>query len=421
MKSYLVIAATVMSLLLVDTGYANNTPAAHAVEASSVTKQTIRDWAFAEGIAQGIRREYLNFESGGKVVFLADDQSGNRLRAGSFVTGPKPGERFGQLLARVDERTGAEAVKGYEASLRSAVLGIEQAQAQLHQAQNNHNLAKTSFERAQSMWERKLIAKERFEAVKTELLNAQQSMHTATAALDSARSQKLAAQAQLNQGKVNLEKTGIFAPFDGQLRTVNIRQGDYWAGPAAVMSDKDRETHAAMVVIDTSQYEVTLNVPYYAADKLAEGQTVYLSWSNEKLLNAANSGFTTGDISLGKIFSVSPSISLSKRAIEVKVHTFAGAQHLKDGMHVSAWIKVAEKPLALSVPHQAVMMRNNQPFVYVINAANKAQLTPVETGIEDLDRIEILSGLSAGQQVVVNGEHLLVHGSAVRVVGVTHE
>lgn len=421
MKLYPVIATMMMSLWFVQPVYAQSTPDAYAVEVSPVSKQAVRDWAFAEGIAQGIRREYLNFESGGKVVFLADDHSGNRLRPGSFVSGPKSGERFGQLLARIDERTGAEAVKGYEASLRSAILGIEQAQAQLHQAQNNHHLAQTNFQRAESMWARELISKERYEAAKTDLLNTQQSMNNASAALAAARSQKLAAQAQLNQGKVNLEKTGIFAPFDGQLRAVNIRQGDYWAGPAAAMSDKEREMHAAMVVIDTSQYEVTLNVPYYAADKLAEGQTVYLSWSNEKLLNAARSGFTTQDISLGKIFSVSPSISLNKRAIEVKVHTFQGSDTLKDGMHVSAWINVAEKPQALSVPHQAVMMRNNQPFVYVVNQDNKAQLTAITTGIEDLYRVEVVAGLKAGERVVVNGEHLLVHGSQVRIVGAAHE
>ena len=387
-----------------------------AVAAVKAETGTVYDWAFSSGIAQGIRREYLNFERGGKVTFIAKDSKGIPLRAGSQVTGPKAGERFGQLLARVDERSDTEAVRGYEASLTAASLRIEQAKAQYQQAQNNLALAKTNFSRTESIWQQKLISKDQYESSRTELLNAKESERTALAELETAKSQEKSAIAELNQAKVGLEKTSIFAPFDGVLRKVNVNEGDYFSGPSGATTDKEREVSSAMVVVDTSQYEVTLNVPYYAADKLKEGQAVFLSWSSAALLSASKNQFSDNSVAIGTVFSVSPSISLEQRAIEVKVHTSQGAALLKDGLYVTAWIMIDKKQSALVIPDQAIVARDNKPYVYVVNNNQEVSLVAVELGIQDLDKVEVLSGLEVGMQVVTVGKHKLVNGTRVRLV-----
>ena len=387
------------------------------VRAVNVETSTIYDWAFSEGLAQGIRREYLNFERGGKVTFIATDDNGIPLRAGSRVMGPKQGENFGQLLARVDEHSDIETVRETEAALQSSRLRIEQASAQLKQAENNLNLATTSFERTESIWKQKLIPKDQYESSRTDLLNAKESLKTAKAELASAKSQEKSAIAQLNQAKVGLEKTSIFAPFDGVLRKVNVREGDYWGGPAGAMNDREREASSAMVIVDTNQYEITLNVPYYAGDKLQENQPVFISWSSAKLMDAAMTGFTNNQVTKGFVFSVSPSISLEQRAIEVKVHTNKTAELLKDGMHVTAWIVVGKKEDALVVPHSAIVTRNNKPFVYVVDEKNgKAKLVSVQTGIEGLGKIEVVDGLNLNMKVITTGNHKLVDGTPVRLV-----
>ncbi|MDF2177375.1 efflux RND transporter periplasmic adaptor subunit [Aliiglaciecola sp. CAU 1673] len=392
------------------------------VAASKVSRGMLRDWAFAEGIAQGIRREYLSFERPGRVTFIAKDDNGIQLRAGSQVSGPQSGETFGQLLGRVDEREDTEVVRGYESNLSGAKERISQTRAQLEQARNNLELARDNFQRTESIWQQKLIPKEQYDAARTDKLNAEQALSSAEAELKAAISQERSAIAQLNQAKVGLEKTSLFAPFDGVLRKVNVREGDYWGGPAAVMSDREREASAAMVIVDTSQYEVTLNVPYYATGKLAEGQAVFLSHSPAALVAAAQAN-DMSSVTQGRVFSVSPSISLEQRAVEVKVHTIAGAELLLDGMFVTAWILVEERPQTLKVPNQAILMRDNKPFVYMLDADNRAQLRAVQTGIEDLQEIEILEGLNDGDQVVTVGKHKLADGTPVRLVngGAKHE
>jgi len=387
-----------------------------AVSAVEAEKQDIYEWVFAEGLAQGLRREFLNFERGGKVTFIAKDDKGIALRAGTEVRGARNGERYGQLLARVDERSDTEQVHQNEAALVSARLGIEQAQSQMQQAENNLALSETSFARTESIWNKKLIPKEQFESARTELLNAKASLRLAEANLKTAKSQEKSAIAALNQAKVGLEKTSIFAPFDGVLRKVNIREGDYVAGPGAGSNDTEREVSSAMVVVDTSQYEVTLNVPYFLGEKLQENQPVYIGWSPVALAESAATGFEQGNVAKAYVFSVSPSISLDKRAIEVKVHTTQGADFLKDGLFVTAWILVDKKQNALTVPFNAIVTRDNQPYVYRINEQGNAELVKIRVGIESLEQVEVVSGLQAGQAVVTTGKHKLVDGTTVRVV-----
>ena len=85
-----------------------------------------------------------------------------------------------------------------------------------------------------------------------------------------------------------------------------------------MITDQQRELNAAIAVVDTSRFEVRLNVPYYAANKLKEQQRVFISANTQQLVNAAKHGIEqASDIIQGRVFSVSPSISLGKRAIEV--------------------------------------------------------------------------------------------------------
>lgn len=386
-----------------------------SVAVVQVQKDTIYDWVTAEGIAQGIRREYLNFERGGKVTFIARDDQGIPLRAGSFVRGPQAEGELGQLLASVDERADEEALKQSEAELRSAGLNVEQALSAMKQAKNSLALAESEFERIESIWKKKLISKQEYDASRTQLLNSREAIRTAKAQYEAAKSQQAAAGAGLNQARLGLEKTSIYAPFDGVLRRVNIRQGDYFSGPGAG-SDREQEVSSAMVVVDNSQYELTLNIPYYYADTVKELQSVLVALNSNIIDQVSQDRSGLDQITQGKVFSVSPGISLDTRAVEVKVHTTSGAQLLKDGLFVNAWILVNQKDDALVLPYEALVVRNNQFYVYTVSEQNKAQLVPVQVGIEGLRQVEVTAGLSEGDRIVTNGHHLLVNGTAVKVV-----
>jgi HlyD family secretion protein len=380
-----------------------------------VQRETISNWALAEGLSQGIRREYLNFEKSGRVTFIAKDNKKIQLREGSFVYGPSKNKKFGELIASIDERADSERLNQIQAGLNASGQQVLQAESSLIRSKNNLALSKSKFMRTQSIWEKKLISKSRFDVARNSLLNAEEAHKAAQAALSAEKSQLNSQQAILNQAKVSLEKTSIYAPFNGILRTVNIRQGDYFSGPGTGLTEREKESSAAVVVVDTSQYEITLNVPIYSGIDIQEDQQVYIGYSSLDISKAIESEFSFGKVAKGRVFSVSPSISLDKRAIEVKVHTSEGAQYLKDGMYVSAWILVSQQLDTLVVPFNAVMMRDNKPYVFVLKG-EKAELKQVATGIIGHHKIQVTEGLQPGDLIVATGNHKLVNGSLVQVV-----
>ncbi|WP_375752849.1 efflux RND transporter periplasmic adaptor subunit [Vibrio sp. HN007] len=385
------------------------------VAAIEVVQGTIAERVLAEGLAQGIRREYLSFEKGGRVTLISTDVNGVSLREGSQVKGPTKNEKFGQIIASIDERADKERLNQTMASLQAAEQRVVQAQSNLIRSENNLNLANEEFKRIESIYRKKLIPKKQFDVAKTERLNAEEGIKSAKSELSAARSDLDAQTASFNQAKVELEKTSIYAPFDGVLRTVNIRQGDYFSGPVQSVTERDREASSAVVIVDTSQYEATLNVPAYLAGSVSEGQTVYISSSAFELQQAANSDFKLGRFAKGKVYSVSPSISLDKRSVRIKVHTEEGAEYLQDGMYVSAWIFTSLKEDVLLLPYSAVMSHDNEFYVYVVRDG-RAWVTPVQIGAYNNNNVEILSGLKPFDIVVTTGNHKLVHGAHIQVI-----
>lgn len=387
------------------------------VEVVAADKGKVTEWVFAEGVAQGVRREYLSFERAGKVMFIANDEDGKPLRAGSRVRGPGTGEKFGQLLARVDERQDLSTVEQAEAGVVIATRKVAQAKAGVTQAQNNLSLAQQEFARIESVWNKRTISKDRYDQSRTRLLNAKQGLRSSQAELEAAEGDQQRLIAQLNQAKLGLEKNSLFAPFDGVIRKMNIRKGDYYLGPEGGTNEESLEGSAAMVVVDTSQYEVTLDVPYFNAANIREGQSVYLAWSARDLSLAAKQAFTRGQFVKGRVHSVSPSISLRDRAVEVKVHTQTAPGLLRDGLLTTCWIATREANDSLVLPFNALIYRGDKVYVYVVDQA-KGLVTRRELtlGIEGLGMAEVLSGLNEGELVVSKGQHLLSEGAPVAVV-----
>lgn len=81
-----------------------------------------------------------------------------------------------------------------------------------------------------------------------------------------------------------------------------------------------------------------------------------------------------------------------------------------------ASIEMTGKPHdALIVPREAIISRENEDYVYIVQE-QKAKLVPVKRGESDGERVEILEGLSGGEEVVVKGQNTLADGSSVVVI-----
>ena len=140
-----------------------------------------------------------------------------------------------------------------------------------------------------------------------------------------------------------------------------------------------------------------------AADlaKVSPGQTVVVTTPTGATVN-------------GKVRVIAPTVDVATRNAIVYVDLASNAA-AKSGMFASGDFSVGSAR-ALSLPQQAVVLRDGLTFVYLLLADNKVSQLKVQTGRRFNDRVEIASGLKGSETVVVNGAAFLAQGDTVRVV-----
>jgi HlyD family secretion protein len=199
-------------------------------------------------------------------------------------------------------------------------------------------------------------------------------------------------EAALEQANIQLDEATIKAPFDGVIADLKISQG----------SRVSQQTVVAQLL--SQEMEVSLNVPESAISQVKEGQSAAL-----KLTAYPDKDFP------GKVTSIAPTAAKDTRTFEVKVTPTDGDGLLRSGMYANVSILAQEKKNALVVPQSAVTTKNDQPIVYVVKSDNTVEQRSVTTGLSNQDQIEILSGVQAGDKVVIAGQANLVDGAKVKL------
>jgi len=119
----------------------------------------------------------------------------------------------------------------------------------------------------------------------------------------------------------------------------------------------------------------------------------------------------------GKISLVSPALDPGSTTVEVWVRIENPKGRLRPGTAVHVSIAGRTVPRAVVVPTEAIVVAaSGKSTVLVVGADGVAHQTTVETGIADAGETQIVSGLSAGQQVVTTGAASLDDGTHVRAV-----
>ncbi len=386
----------------------------------------IHAMVFGEGTARAVRREFLTFEHPGKVTYVKTDKHGRTISEGAWVKGPQPGQQFGELLASVDKRQHVEELKVAGSTLVEAKQQVEVAKAQIAQAEAQQKLALENYKRKETLYEVKAVSKHELDVARTNLKSADTEVQSARARLESAMSAVAAAEARINQARLPMERSSIYAPFDGILTYVNIKQGDYFAANLVDLSSEEALLRTIpMVLIDPNEFEVTLELPYFEGALVRPGKPALIMILSDVAPSASE---LTGDAPLregvvrGSVFSVNPAVSPGGRSIQVKVRTDKGAAGIRDGMFVTCWIVVEEKGDALAAPFDVFIYRQNKPFVFRVDKGGKRveQIQVVE-GISGLWAQEIAGGVEEGDLLVTDGRHRLSNGAPVAILEVEGE
>lgn len=243
--------------------------------------------------------------------------------------------------------------------------------ATVAEAEANFKLSQANHERSKQLFRDKLISQQ--------------------------ESDQIAAQFQANQAGLELKRrqlrdTQIRAPFNG---VVGARQ----ISPGQVIGKNITLTW--LVDLDTMKVEV--NVPERYLSQVALGQPMEFSvaaFPNERFK--------------GDVYFISPQLDPALRTALVKARIPNPGHKLKGGMFASLALTLQLRDSAIVVPEPALVNNGDTVTVFVVDDKGTAQIRPVKVGLRLAGKAEVLSGVQAGDKVVVEGVQKLFPGASVK-------
>jgi multidrug efflux pump subunit AcrA (membrane-fusion protein) len=116
----------------------------------------------------------------------------------------------------------------------------------------------------------------------------------------------------------------------------------------------------------------------------------------------------------GTVRAIVPVGDIVSRSIEVRIIVPAGAVTVGDAARV--YIPSAEPRNVLAVPRDAIVLREDNTYIFKVDGKNTAQRIAVETGTEDGILVEVRGPISPGERVIVRGAERLEAGEKVHAI-----
>jgi HlyD family secretion protein len=316
-------------------------------------------------------------------------------------------------------------ISSYIAAEKTAEANVEHAKADLEQKQ-------LDWDRAQSLYKDGILAKQDYDAKKAaydldvaSLAQAVAGLNQAKANTDSARGHMQTQVANLRVNQDLLDKTIAAAPFDGIVTNMPVREGE-----TVVTGIQGTEGATLMTLADMSVITAEIKVDETDIVNVQIGQSADVTV--DAMPSKVFKGHVTlvGDQALlrstGQATSTSTSGTEEAKDFKVVITLDNPSSDLRPGLSTTAKITTAHKTNVLSLPIQALTMYNPdddkpkgsvqaassptaakttlQQGVFVLDSKSgklRSRFVPVTTGITGTTDIEALTGLKAGDEIVI--------------------
>jgi len=331
-------------------------------------------------------------------------KEGNRVKKGDLLVVIKP-DIYQSSLSRI------------EASLNTQRARLAQAEAQLIEKELNYN-------RSKQLLEKKTIPKSEFETIEA-------GWKVAVSEVQAARYSVKSAESSVREAAENLTKTKIFSPIDGTVSKLNVEKGEKVVGTNQFAGTE------LMTVADLATMEVKVEVNENDIVKVQKNDTAFVeidAYLKRKfkgiVTEIASSANVTGT-TVDQVTNFNVKILLLAKSYQDLLEKDTLKYPFLPGMSATVEIQTDTRKGIISVPIQAVTTRSDDGTIKKagtqvekegtsdVNAKEIAPKEPeqhevvfvlknkfvwkkrVKTGIQDNTRIEISSGLSPGDEVVV--------------------
>ena len=308
--------------------------------------------------------------------------------------------KTGQTLAILEVPELAAQLAGADAAVRRATEEIGRSQGDLERARSTHSAMHSAYTRLSDAAKTRqgLVAQQELDDSQAKDLEAEAQVSSAKAALSAARQELEVAQANQKQMSALSDYTRISAPYAG---VVTNRYADTGALVAAGTSSSTQ----AIPVVRIAQISVlrlVLPIPESMAGQIHLGDPVKVH------VQALNQ-----DIE-GKVSRFADSLDLQTRTMETEIDFDNRDGHLIPGMYAETQLSLREKKDALTVPLEAVTRNGDDATVLALTPRNVIEERHVKLGLEDSVRVEVLSGLTDNDRVVIGNRSQFRDGQKIQ-------
>jgi RND family efflux transporter MFP subunit len=287
--------------------------------------------------------------------------------------------RTGQVIARLEDDELLQQVRSAEASLQVARASQSQREAELKSV-------RVALDRYRDLEKDGVVSSQQLE-------QAQTGVEVSEAQANLAKAQVVQAEAQLEELRIRLGQTDILSPLTGAV-------AQRYVHPGALVS----VSTPIVLVLDLARLVTVINVPERDIDKVQVGNPARI------IVDAIG-----GEEFEGQVVRISPLLDSQTRTAQVEIELPNPSGRLKAEMFARVDLNLTTQREALLIPRDALVYRSNRPGVFVVET-NVVRFQPIETGLTEGGRIEVLAGLTEKETVVTRGANLLKNGDSVEVV-----
>jgi HlyD family secretion protein len=358
------------------------------VAVETVQQSAVRRSVEVVGTLAAVDEVTVSAEAEGRVSKLLADL-GDRVTAGQALVEldrEKPQYNFDQQRAAL-----ARALAKYGAPDTAHLPPIEKT-PDVQKAQAELAQAKTALERTQELRKRELVSKQTIDDAETTLQSKQASYDASLQNARNLRADIDASEAAMKLADRQLRDTAIRAPFDGYIQKRLVSLGEYVKVQTPVM---------AVVKIDP--LKVTAEIPEKMGPWIKVGQPVELhvdAYPDKAIA--------------GKVSRISPAVNTSTRAFPFEALVPNSDGLLKPGTFARVHLETAFVDQVMTLAYSSMQYRYGVNRAFVVNG-DRLAARELKIGERLGDRVEVVSGVKAGEQVAVTDVDKLTDGAKVTV------
>ena len=303
--------------------------------------------------------------------------------------------RQGEVLALLEVPELQNQVEGAQAEVRHSQSDITRAQSEVVSAESTYSAVHAEYTRLEEASKERpgLIAEQELDDARAKDQQAAAQVGVAKASLNATQEQLGVSNATRGQLETMSGYEQIVAPFTG---VVTKRYADTGT---LIQAGQDNNTNTLPVVQVAQSDLLRLRMP------VPESDVPYIQVGGDVQVKVSATGHTF----TGKIIRFSRALDTTTRTMLTEVDVPNRDLSLSPGMYAETTIQLQQKNDTLILPAQAVVQNGdpssvNQPYVLAVDATNHVEKRNVTLGIQTSNRVEITSGLQAGDNVIASGQ-----------------